>query len=84
MHATNIFIELPYVDADASAAQTSFGLKFNSALWALTGGLQLVIVWWYRKQAVFYLPRGWFGPLEWWIALPFAPKGSKFPQRLWG
>lgn len=32
--------------------------------------------WWLRKSAVFYLPQGWFGPLTWWLALPFAPAGS--------
>lgn len=42
----------------------------------MTTGLQFVIGWWYRKTAVFYLPPGWFGPLTWWLAFPFAPAGS--------
>ena len=41
-----------------------------------TAGLQFFVGWWYRKAAVFYLPPGWFGPLTWWLALPFAPAGS--------
>ena len=45
-------------------------------MWIMTTGLQFVIGWWYRKAAVFYLPPGWFGPLTWWLALPFAPAGS--------
>ena len=43
---------------------------------ATTTGLQFAIGWWFRKSAVFFLPPGWFGPLTWWLALPFAPAGS--------
>ena len=42
----------------------------------MTTGLQFAIGWWFRKSAVFFLPPGWFGPLTWWLALPFAPAGS--------
>lgn len=45
----------------------------------MTTGLQFVVGWWYRREAVFYLPPGWFGPLGWVLALPFAPKGE-YPQ----
>ncbi len=51
-------------------------MKFNSAIWFLTTGLQFIVGWWYGKSAVFYLPPGWFGPLTWWLSLPFAPAGS--------
>lgn len=63
-------------DGELSSARTSFSLKFNSAIWFLTAGVQLIVGWWYRKSAVFYLPPGWFGPLTWWLSLPFAPAGS--------
>ena len=33
-------------------------------------------MWWYRKEAVFYVPRGWYGPAEWLLALPSAPRGE--------
>lgn len=69
----------PPLDAEAASVQSSFALKFSSGLWLLTTGLQFFIGWWYRRQAVFYLPNGWFGPLEWWLALPFAPKGTLRP-----
>ena len=64
------------LDSELSSTKTSFSLKFNTVLWILTGGLQFVVGWWYRKAAVFYLPPGWFGPLTWWLAFPFAPAGS--------
>ena len=64
------------IDGELSTVRSSFSLKFKSALWIMTTGLQFVIGWWYRKAAVFYLPPGWFGPLTWWLAFPFAPAGS--------
>lgn len=51
-------------------------MKFSTVIWILTGGLQFVVGWWYRKSAVFYVPPGWFGPLTWWLSFPFAPAGS--------
>ena len=63
-------------DGELSSNKTAFSFKFNTVLWILTTGLQFVVGWWYRKSAVFYLPRGWFGPLTWLLALPFAPKGK--------
>ena len=63
------------VDSQISSAKSGFAMKFNTLLWILTTGLQFVVGWWYRRQAVFYLPEGWFGPLGWWLSLPFAPAG---------
>ncbi|KAI0745967.1 CHD5-like protein-domain-containing protein [Earliella scabrosa] len=68
--------DLEKLNSELASARTSFSVKFNSAMWIMTTGLQFVIGWWYRKAAVFYLPPGWFGPLTWWLALPFAPAGS--------
>ncbi|KAH9948973.1 WRB/Get1 family [Amylocystis lapponica] len=68
--------DLEKLNSDLASARTSFSLQFNSAVWVLTAGLQFVVGWWYRKSAVFYLPPGWFGPVTWWLALPFAPAGS--------
>ncbi|PPQ92969.1 hypothetical protein CVT25_000169 [Psilocybe cyanescens] len=68
--------DLEKLNSEIASAKSGFAMKFNTALWLLTTGLQFVVGWWYRKQPVFYLPRGWFGPLGWWLALPFAPAGS--------
>ncbi|KAI6113281.1 CHD5-like protein-domain-containing protein [Pisolithus croceorrhizus] len=68
--------ELEKLNGELASQKTAFSVKFNSLVWILTTGLQFVIGWWYRRSAVFYLPPGWFGPLTWWLALPFAPKGS--------
>ena len=68
--------ELEKLNSENATKKTAFSLKFNSAIWILTTGLQFVVGWWYRKAPVFYLPQGWFGPLGWWLAFPFAPAGS--------
>ncbi|KAJ7693391.1 CHD5-like protein-domain-containing protein [Mycena rosella] len=68
--------DLEKINGEISARKSSFSLQFNSAIWVLTTGLQFAVGWWYRREAVFYLPKGWFGPLGWWLAFPFAPAGS--------
>jgi hypothetical protein len=46
-------------------------------LWLFTTGAQLVLVWWYRKQPVFYLPPGWVPyPVAWVLSFPSAPLGG--------
>jgi len=68
--------DLDKLNSEIASNKTAFSLKFNTAIWILTTGLQFVVGWWYRRSAVFYLPQGWFGPLGWWLAFPFAPSGS--------
>ncbi|KAF8913921.1 CHD5-like protein-domain-containing protein [Gymnopilus junonius] len=68
--------ELEKLNGQIASTKSGFSMKFNTVLWLLTTGLQFAVGWWYRKQAVFYLPEGWFGPLGWWLSLPFAPAGS--------
>ncbi|KAG5339868.1 GET complex subunit get1 [Termitomyces sp. Mn162] len=69
--------ELEKLNSDVASAKTAFSIKFNSAIWLLTTGVQFFVGWWYRKTAVFYLPPGWFGPLGWWLSFPFAPAGQR-------
>ncbi|KAF8223156.1 hypothetical protein L208DRAFT_1318360 [Tricholoma matsutake] len=69
-------VDLDKLNSQVASNKTAFSVKFNSVLWILTTGLQFFVGWWYRKSAVFYLPPGWFGPLEWWLSFPFAPAGS--------
>lgn len=66
---------MAFSDSELASTKSSFSVKFKTVLWVLTSGVQFGYGWWYRKAAVFYLPPGWFGPLEWWMAFPFAPKG---------
>jgi len=68
--------ELEKLNGELVSNKSAFSLKFNTAVWIFTTGLQFVVGWVYRRSAVFYLPHGWMGPITWWLALPFAPKGS--------
>ncbi|KAH6906426.1 CHD5-like protein-domain-containing protein [Coprinopsis sp. MPI-PUGE-AT-0042] len=68
--------ELEKLNSEISSSKSSFSTKFNTLIWVLTSGVQLVVGWWYGRQAVFYLPEGWMGPLTWWFSFPFAPRGS--------
>lgn len=65
------------LDTQLSGAKSSFSLRFNSVLWAITTGSQLFLVWWYRRQPVFYLPAGWApGIIGWVLSFPNAPRGE--------
>ncbi|GLB36982.1 putative required for the post-translational delivery of tail- anchored (TA) proteins to the endoplasmic reticulum [Lyophyllum shimeji] len=68
--------DLEKLNSEVQATKAAFAVKFNTAVWLLTTGVQFLVGWWYRKTPVFYLPPGWFGPLEWWLSFPFAPAGS--------
>ncbi|KAF7305970.1 Protein GET1 [Mycena chlorophos] len=68
--------ELEKLNGEIATRRTTFSMKFNTVVWVLTTGLQFAVGWWFRRSAVFYLPPGWLGPLGWWLAFPFAPKGS--------
>ncbi|KAI9637645.1 protein GET1 [Dioszegia hungarica] len=69
--------DLEAVNTQITSAKSSFSLRFNSLLWFITTGSQLFLVWWYRRQPVFYLPSGWApGIVGWMLSFPSAPKGS--------
>jgi tail-anchored protein insertion receptor len=76
VHASILLVPDSHVDSELNASKSSFSLKFNTALWIMTTGLQYAIGWWYSRSAVFYLPVAWLGPLTWWLSFPFAPAGK--------
>ncbi|KIY47265.1 hypothetical protein FISHEDRAFT_59755 [Fistulina hepatica ATCC 64428] len=68
--------DLEALNSQLAATRSYFTVQFNALLWLLTTGLGFAIGAYYRQAAVFYLPPGWFGPLEPLLALPWAPKGA--------
>ncbi|CED84323.1 protein get1 [Phaffia rhodozyma] len=69
--------ELEKCNSTLSNSKSTFSKTISSSLWFFTTGLQFIIVWWYRKQPVFWLPSGWLAPgFAWWFSAPFAPRGS--------
>ncbi|OZJ02193.1 hypothetical protein BZG36_04759 [Bifiguratus adelaidae] len=69
--------ELEKMNNTIGSRRASFDIKVKSLLWTITNLSQFVLVAWYRKTPVFYLPKGWFpGWIERVLSLPFAPRGS--------
>ena len=77
-------------DRDLTTAQSlqTFKTSFESTVsvirWLSTNGLRFFLQFWYAKQPIFWLPRGWVpGYVEWALALPRAQTGSISIQ-VWG
>ncbi|EJT99021.1 hypothetical protein DACRYDRAFT_82924 [Dacryopinax primogenitus] len=68
--------ELEKLNAAISSQKSAFSLRFKVILWLLTSAAPYILTFYYRREAVFYLPPGLLGPLEWWMSFPWAPKGS--------
>lgn len=64
-------------DSDIAFSKTAFELRAKSALWLFVHGTRVLIVVGCTRKAAFYLPSGWFGPAEWFLSLPMAPKGNE-------
>ncbi|KAK4047523.1 GET complex subunit get1 [Microbotryomycetes sp. JL221] len=68
--------ELETANSSTTATKQAFIKLFKSFLFVLTTVLPFIITSWHRKEAVFFLPPGWFGPATWWLGLPSAPAGG--------
>ncbi|WVF67486.1 hypothetical protein IAT40_002242 [Kwoniella sp. CBS 6097] len=69
--------DLEQLNTTLGSSRSSFAVKFKSLIWTLTTGAQLFLVWWYRKEPVFWLPTGWVPyPVAWVLSFPSAPIGS--------
>ncbi|MCJ1225451.1 GET complex subunit get1 [Toensbergia leucococca] len=64
--------------------KSSFDNYVSIARWLATNGFRFFLQFWYAKQALFWVPRGWVpGYVEWMLAFPRAPRGSVSIQ-IWG
>ncbi|KAF9580241.1 GET complex subunit get1 [Lunasporangiospora selenospora] len=68
--------ELEKLTSELHVSKAAFELKFKGLLWFITSGMQFLMVAWFRRVPVFYLPIGWFGPAETILSMPFAERGS--------
>ncbi|WVN86188.1 uncharacterized protein L203_101349 [Cryptococcus depauperatus CBS 7841] len=69
--------DLEKINTTLSSSRSSFSRNFSFLIWLLTTGAQFFLVWWYRKQPVFWLPEGWVPyPVAWVLSFPNAPIGA--------
>ncbi|RYO81204.1 hypothetical protein DL766_002998 [Monosporascus sp. MC13-8B] len=69
--------QLEKTKISGDATKTKFDSTVGVVRWAATSGLRFVIPFWYAKQPMFWLPKGWFPYyVEWILSFPRAPLGS--------
>lgn len=68
--------ELEALNASLTAHRSKFNTFIKVLIFVLTTGLQWSFSARYSKDAIVYLPKDWFGPLTWFLGLPFAPTGA--------
>lgn len=57
--------------------RTNFDRAASILRWVGTTGIRYLLQYWFSKQAMFWLPRGWVPhPVEWIVSFPSAPLGS--------
>ena len=63
-------------DASLASHRSSFDKVIKAVIFIGTTGLQWSFTTRHSRSAIVYLPKDWFGPLTWFLGLPFAPKGA--------
>ncbi|KAA1126347.1 GET complex subunit get1 [Puccinia graminis f. sp. tritici] len=70
-------VDLEALNKEISSAKVQFAALFSSLLWTFTSGFQFVLISWYRRSPVFFLPQDWFpSPIVWILSFPSAPYGA--------
>jgi tail-anchored protein insertion receptor len=63
--------------SQTTSQKSTFTLRANTARTILITGLNLFLQFWYAKQALFWIPKGWVPYYaEWILSFPRAPLGS--------
>ncbi|KAK6533829.1 GET complex subunit get1 [Arthrobotrys megalospora] len=69
--------ELEKLSETVAAHKMQFGRIISTVRWLLFSALGFFIQFWYRREPVFWLPRGWLPDyVEWGLCFPQAPLGS--------
>jgi hypothetical protein len=72
----------PPLDADVASHRAQFDRALSTLLYVITSGLQWAIVWWYRREPVFWMPAGWVPRgMDRWLSFGGAPRGESIPSR---
>jgi hypothetical protein len=71
-HTTN-----PTTEASTDSTRATFDSAVSTLRWLGTNGLRTFLQFWYSKQAMFWIPKGWVPYYaEWLLSFPRAPLGS--------
>lgn len=66
------------------STRTNFDRIVTALRWLSTQGLNFLTNFWFSKQPMFWVPRGWVPyPVEWVLSFPRAPVGS-VSVNIWG
>ncbi|KAI1132157.1 CHD5-like protein-domain-containing protein [Nemania abortiva] len=69
--------QLEQMKASYDASKAKFDRIAGIIRWSATSGVKFVLPWIYGKEAMFWLPNGWFPYyVEWILSFPRAPLGS--------
>ncbi|KAE8442787.1 GET complex subunit get1 [Mollisiaceae sp. DMI_Dod_QoI] len=63
--------------SSSDSTKSTFDSTVSTLRWLGTNGLRLFLQFWYSKQAMFWIPKGWVPYYaEWLLSFPRAPLGS--------
>ncbi|PMD43988.1 hypothetical protein L207DRAFT_508750 [Hyaloscypha variabilis F] len=63
--------------ASTDSTRATFDSAVSTLRWLGTNGLRMFLQFWYSKQAMFWIPKGWVPYYaEWLLSFPRAPLGS--------
>lgn len=59
------------------STKTTFDSTVSTLRWIGTNGLRMLLQFWFQKQPMFWIPKGWVPYYaEWLLSFPRAPVGS--------
>ncbi|EDO01470.1 hypothetical protein SS1G_03945 [Sclerotinia sclerotiorum 1980 UF-70] len=72
-----LYDQLEKSKSSLDSTKSTFDTSVSTLRWLGTNGLRMLLQFWFSKQAMFWLPKGWFPYYaEWLLSFPRAPLGS--------
>ena len=73
----SVVTETVFAEASTDSTKVSFDRTVSALRWLGTNGLRMFLQFWYARQPIFWLPKGWMPYYaEWLLSFPRAPLGS--------